>query len=210
MTATSPLDLASTFVVIGPQHAATPVAVTPTLFEQLDRQHEQFEGRLLVSSFAFDANWTTWEMHPGGDEIVCLLSGRATLVLDRDGREDTVELAHPGAFAIVPKGTWHTARTDVPTQMLFVTPGQGTQNRPVGRSPAVPAQYRFDVFGTIMLVDRTDDGWRLRVQGSDGKRGPVNVVIPESVQEHELAQYLDDVFHESATPGRPSVLRLPS
>jgi mannose-6-phosphate isomerase-like protein (cupin superfamily) len=210
MTATSPLDLVSTFVVIGPQHAATPVAVTPTLFEQLDRQHEQFEGRLLVSSFAFDANWTTWEMHPGGDEIVCLLSGRATLVLDRDGREDTVELAHPGAFAIVPKGAWHTARTDVPTKMLFVTPGQGTRNRPVARRPAPSTQHRFDVFGKIMIVDRTESGWRLRVQGSDGKWGPANVVIPEFVPEHELAQYLDDVFHESATPGRPCVLRLPS
>ena len=70
-------------------------------------------------------------MHPAGDEIVCLLSGRATLALDRDGREEIVHLARPGAFAIVPKGTWHTARIAVPTQMLFVTPGAGTQNRPV-------------------------------------------------------------------------------
>ena len=131
MRSTAPFDLKSTFVVIGPQHAAVPVAVTPTLFEELDRQHAQFEGRLLVSSFAFDSDWTTWEMHPAGDEIVCLLSGRATLALDRDGREEIVHLADPGAFAIVPKGTWHTARTSVPTQMMFVTPGAGTQNRPV-------------------------------------------------------------------------------
>ena len=132
MTSTAPFDLASTFVVIGPRHAAVPVAVTPALFEELDRQHEQFRGRLLLSSFAFDADWTTWEMHPAGDEIVCLLSGRAALVLERDGGEELVHLAHPGAFAIVPAGTWHTARTGVPTQMLFVTPGEGTQNRPIG------------------------------------------------------------------------------
>jgi mannose-6-phosphate isomerase-like protein (cupin superfamily) len=131
MSSTAPFDLESTFVVIGPQHAAVPVAVTPTLFEELDQQHEQFKGRLLVSSFAFAADWTTWEMHPAGDEIVCLLSGRATLVLDRGGRDEIVALAHPGAFAIVPKGTWHTARTGVPTRMLFVTPGEGTQNRPI-------------------------------------------------------------------------------
>ena len=42
------------------------------------------------------------------------------------------------------------------------------------------------------------------------KWGPASVVIPESVPEHELAQYLDDVFHESATPARPCVLRRPS
>jgi mannose-6-phosphate isomerase-like protein (cupin superfamily) len=131
MTSTVPFDLESTFVVIGPQHAAIPVAVTPTLFEELDRQHAQFEGRLLVASFAFDSDWTAWEMHPAGDEIVCLLSGEATLALDRGDREEIVHLAAPGAFVIVPKGTWHTARTGVPTRMLFVTPGAGTQNRPV-------------------------------------------------------------------------------
>jgi quercetin dioxygenase-like cupin family protein len=125
------LDLASTFVVIDPDHSATPVAVTPTIFEELDRRFDQFKGRLLVSSFSFDQSWSTWEMHPAGDEIVCLLSGEVTLALDRNGIEELVHLRQPGAFAIVPKGTWHTARTSVPTQMLFVTPGQGTENRPI-------------------------------------------------------------------------------
>jgi mannose-6-phosphate isomerase-like protein (cupin superfamily) len=125
------LDLASTFVVVGPDHSAIPVAVTPTIFEELDRRFDQFKGRLLVSSFTFDQSWSTWEMHPAGDEIVCLLSGDVTMVLDRNGTEDLIRLREPGSFAIVPKGTWHTARTSVPTQMLFVTPGEGTDNRPV-------------------------------------------------------------------------------
>jgi len=125
------LDLASTFVVIAPDHSATPVAVTPTIFEELDRRFDQFKGQLLVSSFSFDQDWSTWEMHPAGDEIVCLLSGEVTMVLDRNGVEDPVHLRAPGSFAIVPKGTWHTARTEVPTQMLFVTPGEGTANRPI-------------------------------------------------------------------------------
>jgi hypothetical protein len=51
-------------------------------------------------------------------------------VLDRNGVEETVSLLHPGSFVIVPKATWHTARTSVPTQMLFVTPGAGTENKP--------------------------------------------------------------------------------
>jgi mannose-6-phosphate isomerase-like protein (cupin superfamily) len=125
------LDLASTFVVLGPDHSATPVAVTPTIFEELDRRFDQFKGRLLVSSFTFDQSWSTWEMHPAGDELVCLLSGDVTMVLDRNGTEDLIRLREPGSFAVVPKGTWHTARTSVATQMLFVTPGEGTDNRPV-------------------------------------------------------------------------------
>ena|SRR5579862_8709284 len=132
MSDSSHLHLSSTFVVVEPNHAAIPVAVTPTVFEELDRRFDGFRGRILVSSLGFDADWPTWEIHPAGDEIVCLQSGRATLVLERDGGEKTIELREPGSYVIVPRGTWHTARTSVPTTMLFVTPGEGTRNRPVG------------------------------------------------------------------------------
>ncbi|HTP48068.1 MAG TPA: cupin [Casimicrobiaceae bacterium] len=131
MAASTTLDLASTFVVVEPDHRAVPVAVTPTIYEELDRVFDHFKGRMLVASFSFEADWPSWEIHPAGDEIVCLMSGEATMVLDRGGVEETVRLREPGSFVIVPKGTWHTARTAVPTTMLFVTPGEGTRNRPV-------------------------------------------------------------------------------
>src|SRR5262249_8459896 len=125
------LDLATTFVVVEPDHSAVPVAVTPTIFEELDKRFDGFKGRLLVCSFSFDSDWSSWEVHPAGEEIVCLLSGDATMVLARNGVEVTVQLGHPGSYVIVPRGTWHTARTSVPTKMLFVTPGEGTQNKAV-------------------------------------------------------------------------------
>ena len=124
------LDLASTFVVVEPDHAAIPVVVAPTIFEELDKRFDHFKGRILISSFSFDSDWSTWEIHPAGDEIVCLLTGEVTMVLDRNGAEEAVRFRNPGSFVIVPKGTWHTARTSIPTTMLFVTPGEGTQNRP--------------------------------------------------------------------------------
>jgi mannose-6-phosphate isomerase-like protein (cupin superfamily) len=131
MIASATPDLASTFVVLEPDHRAVPVAVTPTIYEELDRRFDHFKGRVLVASFSFDADWPTWEMHAAGDEIVCLMSGDVTMILDRNGAEESIHLCDPGSFVIVPKGTWHTARTAVPTKMLFVTPGEGTQNRPV-------------------------------------------------------------------------------
>jgi hypothetical protein len=51
------------------------------------------------------------------------------MVLDRNGVEEIIHLRDPGSFVIVPKGTWHTGRTSIPTTMLFVTPGEGTQNK---------------------------------------------------------------------------------
>lgn len=122
-----PLDLASTFVVLQPDRSAVPVAVTPTIWQDLDRDFGSFKGRALVSCFSFDRDWETWEMHPAGDEVVCLLSGRASF--EFEGRGQVAELTVPGACLIVPRGTWHTAHTTVPTKMLFITPGEGTQNK---------------------------------------------------------------------------------
>jgi quercetin dioxygenase-like cupin family protein len=124
-------DLASTFVVLQPNQHGVLVDNSPEVFEELDRRFSGFKGHLLVATFAFEADWTTWERHPAGDELVCLLAGKVTLVLDRDRGREAVELNKPGEYVLVPKGAWHTARTNVPSRMLFVTPGEGTENKPV-------------------------------------------------------------------------------
>lgn len=121
------MNLSSTFVVVSPDQSAVPIAVTPTIYEELDRRFEGFKGRVLVSCYRFDSDWESWEMHPAGDEIVCLLSGRVSF--EFEGRGHVAELTEPGSFVIVPRGTWHTAHTNVPTTMLFVTPGEGTQHK---------------------------------------------------------------------------------
>jgi hypothetical protein len=69
-------------------------------------------------------------------------------------------------------------------------------------------QLKFDVFGKVMSAEVTNTGWRLYVLGADGKRSPADVVVPDWVAEHDLAQYLDDIFHELASPERPCVKRV--
>jgi len=127
------LDLKSTNVVLHGRKPAVPVAVTPSLYADLDRRFNGFKGRSLVALHRFSGNWPTWERHPAGDEIVCLLSGRARLLLQLKRRRQVIRLEKPGAFAIVPKGVWHTARISRPTRMLFITPGEGTQNLPLAK-----------------------------------------------------------------------------
>lgn len=122
-------NIAEEFVVISPEKTASLEPFTPTLFQELDERYNGFKGHELVSSFEFDADWATWEKHPAGDEIVILLSGAATLVLDLSGDHRSVALETPGSYAVVPRGIWHTARTNQPTRMLFITPGEGTLNR---------------------------------------------------------------------------------
>lgn len=69
------------------------------------------------------------EMHPDGDELLYLLSGRVTAVLEEDGEERVTEL-EPGQAFVVPRGTWHRVLIREPSQILFVTPGPGGEHRP--------------------------------------------------------------------------------
>ena len=66
----------------------------------------------------------------------------------------------------------------------------------------------FNVFGRIVQVERAADGWRTWAIGNDGKRAPGGFVVPDFIAEPELEQYLFDLFHENATPGKGDVRRI--
>lgn len=67
---------------------------------------------------------------------------------------------------------------------------------------------RFNVFGRIVAVEREGAAWQAYSVGAEGKRSPAGFVIPGFIGEDELEQYLFDLFHESAMPGRGDVKRL--
>ena len=83
----------------------------------------------LVTVHTGDSDWTTWEMHPEGAEILVLLEGRLTMVLDGPAGVEEHAMA-AGATLIVPAGTWHRALIAEPIRMLFLTYGAGTTHRP--------------------------------------------------------------------------------
>src|SRR5689334_20702083 len=112
-TPIGPFNLASTFLRLRTDSRVDPLPVTNDFWPRLMSGQIEFQSHdRLVTLFSFDRAWANAEMHPSGDEVVCLVSGRATMVLQLDGGERLVELAEPGAYVVVPKGTWHTARTD--------------------------------------------------------------------------------------------------
>jgi mannose-6-phosphate isomerase-like protein (cupin superfamily) len=86
------------------------------------------KGRLLSVS-SMDADWTNWEMHPAGDEILFMLKGKATFVMDLSEGLREVALS-AGRLLVIPKGVWHTARVNEPAGLLSITAGSGTQHRP--------------------------------------------------------------------------------
>ncbi len=116
------------FAIMKPDLMLDQLQVSPDIYQQLGARYDGFRAHLLISAHEFSENWSTWEKHPAGDELVILLSGAAQLLIRQETGDERITLEAPGDFAIVPRDTWHTARVAQPTRMLSVTPGEGTEN----------------------------------------------------------------------------------
>jgi hypothetical protein len=69
---------------------------------------------------------------------------------------------------------------------------------------------RFDIYGRFQLeVVREGTAWAV-YRLAPGKRiAAADLIIPPDVQPNEVATYLDDLFHESAVPGKSIRLVVP-
>jgi mannose-6-phosphate isomerase-like protein (cupin superfamily) len=121
-------DLATTYVQLDDGPRAFAVEVDDEFWHTIDRRPELQGGR-LVGTYYNARDWDIWEMHPAGDEVVCLLSGAIDVVLDEPDGERVVEL-EAGRTCIVPRGVWHRAIVREPGDTLHITRGEGTQHRP--------------------------------------------------------------------------------
>lgn len=70
-------------------------------------------------------------------------------------------------------------------------------------------EFRFNVFGTLVAVVGSVGNWQAFYLGNDGKRRLADFVVPNDLASDQLSQYLDDLFHEDATPRYNAVKRLP-
>ena len=116
---------------LGAKAVIEPQFTGPEWYDEYEARHagDMDEGR-LVSLFRFEESWTSWEMHPDGEEVVCCLQGHMTLHQQlADGTEQSWELG-PADYAVNPRGAWHTADAEEPVVALFITVGKGTTNRP--------------------------------------------------------------------------------
>ena len=78
------------------------------------------------------------EMHPDGDELLYVITGRAAVLLEDDGTQETIgtvtrHVLEPGDAFVVPKGHWHRIETLEPYRLVHLTPGPGDGHRPLTR-----------------------------------------------------------------------------
>jgi len=70
------------------------------------------------------------------------------------------------------------------------------------------AELRFNIFGALIAVTDSSGALRAFYLGAEGKRRPAEFVIPADIAEHELCEYLADLFHENATPRNNTAAQL--
>jgi mannose-6-phosphate isomerase-like protein (cupin superfamily) len=127
-SAISALDLERTYLGLDGKGAVRPLPVGPDFWETLD-QNPAARGTLVTQGVS-DGDWAHWEMHPKGDEVVYLLDGDVTMIFERRRGEERVRLT-PRQAVVVPAGVWHRALVPVPSRLLFMTYGEGTQHKPL-------------------------------------------------------------------------------
>lgn len=69
------------------------------------------------------------EMHPDGDELLYVVSGRIRITAESDPELDLV--LETGESCIVPKGEWHKVSLLEETQLIHITPGPNGDHRPL-------------------------------------------------------------------------------
>ena len=69
-------------------------------------------------------------------------------------------------------------------------------------------KHLFNVFGQTFAIERRDGLWVPYVLGQDGKRQAAQLAIPADIPSDELAQYLYDIYHESASPTNGEVFEI--
>lgn len=129
MTDVTTFDLRKTYVNLDPNGAAERIDVTEDFWASLGDGRRRLDGYLITVSDIRD-DMAHWEMHPNGNEVLYLLSGKLDIVIEQAGREQRVPLRPEKPGVVVPSGAWHRAVVVEPGRMMFITWGEGTEHRP--------------------------------------------------------------------------------
>ena len=118
----------TTYVHLKDLGSATAIPVVPAEFwANPATRPELASGRIVVGS-RYEQDMQHWEMHPSGDELLVALSGEFELHLQDGPTGQRLALA-TGQVVLVPFGIWHRITVKTPGEILFITPGKGTQHR---------------------------------------------------------------------------------
>lgn len=126
--------LTQTYLELGDDGEVTEIELTPEFWPQVMSGERRLSGRLIMAS-QMTEDMGHWEMHPAGDEILALLSGKVSVVLEQDGDDQEIDL-NAGEVFVVPRGCWHRVKVCQAGEVVFMTAGEGTLHKPIEESGA--------------------------------------------------------------------------
>lgn len=123
-------DLEATYLGLDGAGKVTAMAGGAAFWRGIDSNAAAGAGTLITVNRG-EGDWSHWEVHPLGDEVLVTLEGSVRMVFERDGgREETHEMT-AGSMLVVPAGVWHRAVNQRGLAMMFITYGAGTEHRPL-------------------------------------------------------------------------------
>jgi hypothetical protein len=79
----SPKQILSNYLHVRDGGKTDAISVSDSFWEELAQgAYPQLDQGRLMTAFTFSEPWSTWERHPAGEELVMLISGAATVVLE--------------------------------------------------------------------------------------------------------------------------------
>ena len=123
-TTMRPVDLSHTYLHLERGPGLRVLDVDENFWATIDERTDLDDGRLVMAT-QVTADWTSWEMHPDGDEVILVAEG--VVRVHTDPGEPVVVQAPE--LVVMPRGTWHTIDVIEPARVVTITWGAGTQHR---------------------------------------------------------------------------------
>jgi quercetin dioxygenase-like cupin family protein len=117
-------------VHLGDAGAAIPLPAFDNGYDRYIAAHcgKDAPGRLVTMATTTE-DWPVWEVHPAGDEVVIVVSGKARFIQDIGG-ERRRTIVGPSEAIVNPAGVPHTADVIEPFTAIYITPCPDTTHLP--------------------------------------------------------------------------------
>lgn len=130
-----PFDLSETPIHLGSVNDAESPAIAlnnfgfdgPSFEAYIGKHCAQGPGRLVMVETT-PRDWSHWECHTLGDELVIVLEGKGSFIQESQDGEIVLPVV-AGSTIINPAGVWHTADVSESLRAIYITPCKGTEHR---------------------------------------------------------------------------------
>jgi mannose-6-phosphate isomerase-like protein (cupin superfamily) len=119
-----PIDLADTYLHLERGAGLRVLDVDDNFWATIDQRADLDDGRLVMAT-PVTTDWTSWEMHPHGDEVILVTEGVVRVHVDPG---EPVVVPAPD-LVVMPAGNCHTMDVIEPARVVTITWGAGTQHR---------------------------------------------------------------------------------